>query len=235
MSDERKFQIIRSNEYFALRKREYGLEKWMGPKVAVQRLRFERVEELLRPYDSDSWLDVGCGTGDFLQYLREGAPREYHGEYLGIDVYPEVVGFAKERFAEDRLAKFIVRDVLGDVVSWGKIHIHDWVVILGVFARRDCSLSYADKMFLDLMDFAYRACERGCAITFHSTYMTECNENEMAFDPAWVFQQARRITERVVIDHSYAPHDFMLCMFKKKSPFRIHWEEDGGWNSESGE
>jgi len=218
--------------YYDSRLNNHGLEKWISPTKWVQRLRFHRVLANLLPLPEESWLDVGCGTADFLSYLRE---MRIGGDYLGVDIYEPAIEFAARRYKEDDAASFITRDVLDDVINWGQIHTHAWCVALGVFARRDCRLSHANKMFLDIMDFMYRSCVRGCAITVHSTYMTECDENEMAFDPVWVFQQARRMSERVMVDHSYAPHDFMVCLFKEKSPFRKEWERKGGWNSETGE
>src|ERR1700678_4227144 len=52
-----------------------------------------------------SILDLGCGFGDFYQYLRE---KDVHVNYTGYDICPDFVELASRQFPE---AKFEVRDV----------------------------------------------------------------------------------------------------------------------------
>jgi len=51
-------------------------------------------------------LDLGCGIGDFWQYLIE---KKIECEYVGYDINPNIVKIAKERFPNVR---FEVKDVL---------------------------------------------------------------------------------------------------------------------------
>src|SRR5688572_24718155 len=41
--------------------------------------------------DNDSILDVGCGYGRLLEFL----PKSWKGEYLGIDISPDLIGVAR--------------------------------------------------------------------------------------------------------------------------------------------
>ena len=51
-------------------------------------------------------LDLGCGIGDFYQYLQEN---KIKCEYVGYDINPNIIKLAKERFPK---ANFEVKDIL---------------------------------------------------------------------------------------------------------------------------
>ncbi len=72
-----------------------------------------------------SVLDVGCGQGDLYDSL---IARGRRGRYTGIDLSPELVASARERFPP---ANF----VLGDVLET-EIEKHDFVLASGLFDYR---------------------------------------------------------------------------------------------------
>jgi SAM-dependent methyltransferase len=70
-------------------------------------------------------LDVGCGQGDLYAFLRA---RGFSGQYTGIDLSPELVASACERFPAGSF-------VLGDVLEAG-LDGHDFVLASGLFDYR---------------------------------------------------------------------------------------------------
>jgi SAM-dependent methyltransferase len=74
---------------------------------------------------SHSILDVGCGQGDLYGLL---AARGFGGRYTGVDLSPELVASARERFPA---ASFIFGDVL-EV----ELDEHDFVLASGLFDYR---------------------------------------------------------------------------------------------------
>jgi len=75
--------------------------------------------------DASSVLDVGCGQGDLYAFL--GA-RGFGGRYTGLDLSPELIASARERFPA---ANFILGDVLD-----ADLAPHDFVLASGLFDYR---------------------------------------------------------------------------------------------------
>ena len=57
------------------------------------------------PAPSGRTLDICCGTGNFAGVAR--------GEYLGIDLNPAYISYAKKRFRGDPSKTFLVADITG--------------------------------------------------------------------------------------------------------------------------
>lgn len=75
--------------------------------------------------DDSSVLDVGCGQGDLYAFL--GA-RGFHGQYTGVDLSPELIASARERFPATCF-------FLGDVLE-SALDAHDYVLASGLFDYR---------------------------------------------------------------------------------------------------
>lgn len=59
------------------------------------------------PLRGASILDVGCGTGDLIHFLRKYGFREY----LGIDIYGPALAMARKKYPNER---FLQTDILSD-------------------------------------------------------------------------------------------------------------------------
>jgi len=58
--------------------------------------------------DNDSILDVGCGYGRLLEFL----PKTWKGDYLGIDISPDLIGVARRIHPEREFVCMSVIDWL---------------------------------------------------------------------------------------------------------------------------
>lgn len=75
--------------------------------------------------DDSSVLDVGCGQGDLYAFLDA---RGFRGPYTGVDLSPQLIALARERFPT---ARFLLGDVLESAPG-----AHDYVVASGLFDYR---------------------------------------------------------------------------------------------------
>jgi SAM-dependent methyltransferase len=75
--------------------------------------------------DDSSVLDVGCGHGDLYAFLNA---RGFRGPYTGVDLSPELIASARERFPA---AHFVLGDVLESALD-----AHDYVMASGLFDYR---------------------------------------------------------------------------------------------------
>src|SRR5262249_31002380 len=74
---------------------EFGYDqRTLGWTKGRQNVRFAAALERIG-LSFGSILDVGCGFGDLFAYLRE---RGWRGEYLGIDIVPELIAEGRARF-----------------------------------------------------------------------------------------------------------------------------------------
>jgi SAM-dependent methyltransferase len=60
--------------------------------VGARKFRQYFVDRYVRPRAGQRILDIGCGPGEIVPYLPEGV------EYVGYDISPEYIGWAKRRF-----------------------------------------------------------------------------------------------------------------------------------------
>lgn len=71
--------------------------------------------------DQDSVLDVGCGYGRLLGLL----PASWYGHYVGIDISPDFVDLARQRWP----LRFFLRCDIREVVAHWKF---DWAVMVSM-------------------------------------------------------------------------------------------------------
>jgi SAM-dependent methyltransferase len=85
------------------------------------------VQEVVRPRAGERVLDLGCGTGALCEYV----PRE--AEYVGVDVDPDYVARARERFGGR--AEFLRADIADLPVEAGRAF--DVIMAFGVVHHLD--------------------------------------------------------------------------------------------------
>lgn len=146
-----------------------------------------------------SILDVGCGVGHFSRWLNE---REYRGDYLGIDLLPEMVARARKAHPDTR---FEVADILADPAR----HRADYVMSSGIF-------HLGDQAFMHRMIAAmYRASRKGVAFNSLSSWDDYHTQDEFfCADPLETLEFCRTLTAQILMRHDYLPHDFTIFLFK---------------------
>jgi SAM-dependent methyltransferase len=147
-----------------------------------------------------SILDVGCGTGDFLAYLRRMGHR---GAYTGIDLTPAMVETARQRFPDARFA-------VATLLDWDTGAGADFVVASGLFySRREAPETYMAAA----VERMFTLCAKGLAFNSLSSFADRpAAAAEFRADPLAVVQACRRLTPFVALRHDYHPGDFTLYL-----------------------
>lgn len=146
-------------------------------------------------------LDVGCGFGDLYRYLADHYERI---GYTGIDINPRYIQRARELYPD---AKFEVAD-FGEYAG-GRF---DFVVASGAFAvkipnYKETYFKQIEKMF----DIA----RKGIAFTMLDEKHHPNDETYAAYSPEGVKAFCMSLTNDIIIDHSYLPHDFTVVLKKE--------------------
>jgi SAM-dependent methyltransferase len=103
------------------------------------------VKEYIRPKENDKLLDIGCGTGNILDYLPKNI------EYTGFDANHQYIEAAQKRYGHR--ATFICERI--NTTHLGKYSLFDLVLVDGVLHHLD------DREVLQLFKIAHAALKKG--------------------------------------------------------------------------
>ena len=158
-------------------------------------------------FDGASVLDVGCGFGDLLVWLRSRGARP---RYTGLDLATSMIERCRRRFDEGN-ADGSARFVIGDALSWEPDGEYDYVIASGIFgyAAKDARLRIQPTL-----ERRSPIARVGMAVTFLSGRAARRSPGRLYVQPADVLEYALRLTPAVRLDHTYMPNDFTLCLYR---------------------
>ncbi|MGE0734852.1 MAG: GNAT family N-acetyltransferase [Alphaproteobacteria bacterium] len=191
--------------YYDARVAEFGLDAraadWRGREG--QYLRFE-ILAAVDALNGRRVLDVGCGTGEFLAWLRA---RNIAVAYSGVDVSPAMIEAARARFPE---ASFAV----GSVLELPRLFADrfDHVFASGIFAHRRHDPAGFVAAAVAAM---FAQCRRSTSFNSLSGWAPQREAGEYHLDPADALAIAHRLTARVALRHDYHRADFTMHMYRE--------------------
>ena len=159
-------------------------------------------------------LDLGCGYGGFLLYLRE---QGHVGEYHGMDLSPEMVAATRAYGQGDLLATFEV----GALPSQPA----DFVVSSGIFSVRvDVSDEEWEAHMADTVRAMAAACRHGFGFNWLTTRRDFSQEHLYYADPdAWSGFCARLFGAPVELLQDYGLYEFTILA--RKVPGGDGWSD----------
>lgn len=148
-------------------------------------------------------LDVGCGRGDLYGWLTDS--QQLNVDYLGVDICPEMIELAKQRYPR---APFAVMDIMKS--NMGN---YDIVVACGIFSLKTPNWAAFVKTMMKRM---FEICTVFCAATFLSDFTPfEKHANSYHADPGWLFDtMGSCVSRNMVLLHNYKQNDFTIKIFK---------------------
>lgn len=180
-------------------------------KVAFQNLDLRRAEAF-------SLLDVGCGVGDFYGFLEQNCQTDF--KYLGVDICPFMIARAKEKYpGGDFVAIESLEGVNGSF---------DFAVALCVFVigRKGRQVEFMKATLREL----YGIVKDAVAFTCLSRWREKKRQMETDFGLEEIYRICKSCGfQRVAVDYSYAPHDFLVVCKKGDSEWMKKWKRVGGW------
>jgi trans-aconitate methyltransferase len=229
MRDEDRTELL---ERYGRRWRQYGYDsRTLGWNKDCQWVRFEAAFEGVRAEECGSIVDLGCGFGDLLGYLRQ---QGWKGRYTGVELVPELIEEARQRHAGDPAALF----VSSDVQTFAPPSKADMAVALGIFNHR---------LHQDNFEFARQTIENMWGLT---AKVVVCDFLSMSSDPGLrkedlfyadardIYALAARYSRRVAIHHAYMPFEFQVKIWHDDSfesaapvfpPYRDLASAQTGW------
>lgn len=147
--------------------------------------------------DKISVLDVGCGIGHLVDFLKEN---NFQGEYCGIDLLEEMVMIAKRRHPEMSFYAKRLESVLDKK--------YDYVVMSGIFTNAN------EYIYHKMISMAFNVCVKGVSFNSLSLWSEKKEEDEFYADPVETINFCANITRNLVLHHNYLQHDFTVYIYK---------------------
>lgn len=183
---------------------------------ASQQVRFAIFNNFINEHDSI--IDLGCGLGDMLGYLRE---KGFKGRYLGCDFVPEFINFAKQAYSDDKRAEFIEFDIFKQQLP----NDYDHILISGIFNNK-----MADNFaFLShTLEMSFNACRRSVIFNALSDFVEFQDPELFYISPLTLFEHCKKqLTPYVLLKHDYVtkqggfPYEFTMQLNKQAEPIAL--------------
>lgn len=156
---------------------------------------------------NQSVLDIGCGLGCFLSYLRENS---IECKYTGYDIVPEYIDDCQLSFPGSQFHK---RNIFEDGID-GQFD----TIVLSQVLNNNYSFSDNLKVMRTAMEVCYSHARSSVSIDMMSSYVDYKNPDLFYYCPTEIFQIAKSIARRVLIRHDYRPYEFCVQLFHEDAP-----------------
>ena len=164
------------NELFSKFGVKPGTMGW--PKGRID-LRFNTMTKIGN-LNNSKILDVGCGFGYFLKYLKKN---KRNFEYTGVDINSSFIDITKKKYSNQR---FQVRDIEKEKFK----EKFDWVFAIGLASKAD-SYSYLENLLKEMV----RISNKGVAMDFITDYVDFKTKGTFYSSPEKIFKIAKKFQE----------------------------------------
>jgi SAM-dependent methyltransferase len=178
---------------------------------SAQRVRFEQLFKIIRhPEHALSLNDLGCGTGDFVSFLKK---HNLEVDYCGYDVMPDMIKLSKIRFENFPNVSFSL------INSAQEIREAEYTIASGIFnIRYDTDNSTWLTYILDTLSAMNLKSSLGFAFNVLTKYSDlEFMKKELYYaDPEYLFEYCKKnFSRNVALLHDYDQYDFTILVRKK--------------------
>ena len=167
-----------------------------------QSLRFN-IQKNLGIENGDSVLDIGCGLGDFYNYLNQ---KGISVNYFGVDLVPELIEESSKRYPN---SNFEVRDMFKKPF---KENSFDYVVssqAMNYKFQNENNIEHVKGMLEQMHKYA----KKGSACDFLTEYVDFKEDHLFYYKPEEILSFCKSLTKRVDLIHSYPLFEFTIYMY----------------------
>jgi SAM-dependent methyltransferase len=175
----------------------------------------ERMLQLTVDWDLNgkSFLDVGCGFGDFLRFAEMRGIKDL--DYTGVDFTPESIEIANKQAAsspEDYKTRFFCGDFLSFDTELLK---SDYVMCSGILGYKTDDNIYT--CFQSLLSKMWECANTAVSLNMPSDKVDFRNDYSPYFNPAAIIEIAYSYSRRLVWKNDLFPFQPALIIYKDDS------------------
>lgn len=176
-----------NNKFYTDSYKKYGIcakgVHWSSKET--QYLRFEIITSMIKNIESSSIIDIGCGFGEYLNFLKKF--NLLPDIYLGIDCEEFMIDIAREQFPKNIFLKCNILKT--------QIPEADYLICSGalnIFTKNE---------FLKAIENCFKASKRG----FIFNFLTEKSLHNMNEEEVYDF--CKKLTNKITISDDYLHND----------------------------
>lgn len=166
----------------------------------TQIIRFEVLNKIAN-LNNKKILDVGCGLGDLYMFFIR---KKINVDYTGIDIVPEFIERAKERFPDAKL-------ILGNAETISDEY--DFILASGAFTF---AVENAKEYYFAMIKNLFEHTREGLAFNMLNVESHQSDDTYITYDISEVEAFCKTLTPNVnvVVVDDYLPWDFTIYMYK---------------------
>ena len=202
LSQAQRKRVVEIQRY-ALVQHGYHPHSLLWSNTEVQELRFKILADI-GICRGDSVLDVGCGFGDFADYLDR---QNKAVEFTGIDVSQELLLEGQKHFPELKL-------IQGDLFDFNPApQCYDYVTLSGVLNRK---YDGASDYTFQLITRMFEACKKGIAFNLLDARheWTAGRWDLQSFHPDEISEFVSQLSKNNQIVDGYLENDFSVYIYR---------------------
>ena len=194
--DEKRNKKLYTNLF---RKFKYSYQSLDWGSKKNQLLRFKILAEIgnLR---GKKILDVGCGFGDFLFWLKK---KNIKIDYTGIDLVEGLLEIAKKKSKKN---KFIYGNILNKRIF--ENNKFDYVFASGIFTHY--SPKNSEKTMFQILKRMWDLSSEGIAFNFLGNNAKKKFPFEFSIDPKSVVKNCCKLSKKMILKKNYLQNDFNI-------------------------
>lgn len=146
-------------------------------------------------------LDVGCGTGDFLELINRS---NVNCDYTGIDQFKGFIELAAEKYKTQSNACFLMGDFSG-----ADLGVYDYIIASGTFNYKNNNPHFIYKTiahFFSLckISFSFNLLD---TIAMPDGYLMTYTKND-------ILEFCKKLSPNVILKDDYLEGEFTIIMFR---------------------
>lgn len=166
--------------------------------------------DVLRQVDGlqsvDSIVDIGCGYGDFFDFLRSSG---WRGAYTGIDINPQLIEEGKRAYPEAELA-------VVDIQAAPPDRVWDWCFCCQALTSATDAVAFMNH-FESMLRIMWGLSRKGLVFNLLSPLVDYTHPVHARPPFADVLEVLTKLTNRFTVRHDYMPYEYAIYAYKENT------------------